>query len=106
MHFRELQEEPCKGEIQLHDVGCEPCIYIRQITTKKLCTLNFTLFKTRYIGLGVRFYKRSVCTLPLAELNARVHKSVYFSTLVLLTSVLIGAFRTLKVNQISGDSVK
>jgi hypothetical protein len=27
------------------------CIYIKQITTKKVCTLNFTLFKTKYLGL-------------------------------------------------------
>jgi hypothetical protein len=91
MHFQVLQEEPYKGEIKLHDAGCEPCIYIRQITTKKVCTLNFTLFKTRYIGLRVRVL------LPLAELNARVHKSVYFGTLAILTSVPNGALRTLKV---------
>jgi hypothetical protein len=95
MHFRVLQEEPYKGEIQLHDAGCEPW----QITTKKLCTLNFTLFKTRYIGLDVRFYKRSVRKLPLAELNAGVHKSVYFDTLAILTIVPNGALRTLKVNK-------
>jgi hypothetical protein len=29
---------------------------IKQITTKKLCTLNFTLCKIKYLGLCVRFY--------------------------------------------------
>jgi hypothetical protein len=67
MHFRVLQEVPYKGEIQLYDTGCEPCIYIKQITIKKVCTLNFTLFKTKYIGLSIRFYQQSVRVLPLAE---------------------------------------
>jgi hypothetical protein len=35
MHFRVLQEVPYKGEIHLHDVGSEACIYIKQITTQK-----------------------------------------------------------------------
>jgi hypothetical protein len=37
-----------------------------------------------------------VRTLPLAELNARVHKLVYFGTSTIFTSVQIGALRTLK----------
>jgi hypothetical protein len=56
MHFRVFQQVQYKREIQLHDAGGEACIYIKLITTKKLCTLNFTLFKTKYLGLCVRFY--------------------------------------------------
>jgi hypothetical protein len=35
VRFWVLQEVPYKGEIQLHDAGGEPCIYIKQITTKR-----------------------------------------------------------------------
>jgi hypothetical protein len=36
--------------------GGEACIYIQQISTKNICTLNFTLFKNKYLGLCVSFY--------------------------------------------------
>jgi hypothetical protein len=54
VHFRVIQAVPYKSEIQLHDAGDEPCIYIKQITTEKGMYMNFTLFKTKYVGLGVR----------------------------------------------------
>jgi hypothetical protein len=56
MHFRVFQQVPYKREIQLHGAGGEACIYIKQITIKNVCTLNFALFKTKYLGLCVRFY--------------------------------------------------
>jgi hypothetical protein len=56
MHFRVFQQVSYQGVIQLHDAGDEACIYIKQIATKKLCTVNFTLFKTKYLGLCARFY--------------------------------------------------
>jgi hypothetical protein len=56
IHFRVFQQVPYKGEIQLHDAGGEACIFIKQITTNKVCTLNFTVFKNKYLGLCLRFY--------------------------------------------------
>jgi hypothetical protein len=56
MHFRVFQQVPYNGEIQLHEAGGGACIYSKQITTKKICTLNFTLFKVKYLGLCVHFY--------------------------------------------------
>jgi hypothetical protein len=41
MHFRVFQQVPYKGEIQLHDAGGEACIYIKQITTKKVMYTEF-----------------------------------------------------------------
>jgi hypothetical protein len=46
-------------------------MYIKQRAAKKVCTLNFTLFKTKYIGLGVRFYMRRVRALPLAAFKCQ-----------------------------------
>jgi hypothetical protein len=39
--FSVFQEVPYKGEIQLHDLGGEACIYIKQITTKKGIYIEF-----------------------------------------------------------------
>jgi hypothetical protein len=63
---RVLQGVLHKGKIQLLDAGVEACIYFKQITTKKVCILNFTIFKNKYLGLCICFYQRRMLTLLLA----------------------------------------
>jgi hypothetical protein len=47
-----------KGKIQLLDAGVEACMFIKKITItpKNVCTLNFTIFKSKYLGLCICFY--------------------------------------------------
>jgi hypothetical protein len=55
--------------------GGKGYIYIKQITTQKICSLNLTVFKNNYLGLCVYSYYWCVCT-PLLEeftcLSARI----------------------------------
>jgi hypothetical protein len=54
LHSQVSEAIPHKGEIQLHDVEDEASIHIKKI--KKICTLNFTIFKNKYLGLCMHFY--------------------------------------------------
>jgi hypothetical protein len=54
----------------------EACTHIKQITTKKVCTLHFIMFKNKYLGLCR--HCNSCMRVHWRCLKAREHTSVYF----------------------------